>query len=340
MSLVLLLLAGVIAWSPFGNTSGQSAASHKDIPTITRNAQKSVVLILATEPGGKLSQGSGFVISRDGKVVTNFHVIANAASAIVKFHDGAFYDVAGLVAFDIDRDIAILRARGSNFVPLRLGDSNSSRIGEKIVAIGSPLLLEATISNGIISGIRELDSLYNTVIQITAPISQGSSGGPLFNIEGEVIGITSFQVTRGQNLNFAIPINTVKEILRDESNGLYYLPEETRLTPTRKSAPPPAESEPPTTTSAPIRTWKNLRDGGMYTTRIIEGSLYLERVSGGQGNLTNCEFRRAITPSLDWIGKCWHIDPNTGKSASITAFISLFSPTKIEGDQFTLIPAE
>ena len=104
--------------------------------------------------GQPIAQGSGFVISKDGRVVTNYHVIKTGSSAIVKLPNGAFFPVDGVVAFDKDRDIAVIKAHGENFHTVPLGDSSRVEVGDEVIAIGNPLSLESTVSNGIISGIR------------------------------------------------------------------------------------------------------------------------------------------------------------------------------------------
>jgi S1-C subfamily serine protease len=201
--------------------AGQSAPSRKDIPTIAKAANGSIVSIVMSDKDGKpLSQGSGFLASKDGLLVTNYHVIAEGVSAVAKFPDGAFYLIDGVVISDKSRDVAILKAHGQNFRPLSLGNSDRVQVGEEVVAIGSPLSLESTVSNGIISGMRTEEDLGGKFLQVTAPISPGSSGGPLFNMMGEVIGITTMYIKGGENLNFAIPINDAKRLLLSKSSTL------------------------------------------------------------------------------------------------------------------------
>lgn len=155
-----------------------------------------------------LSSGSGFFIEKDGKAVTNFHVLEDAYSAVVTVPDGTEYNVKGILGYDMQGDLAILQVDGNNFPFLSAGDSDEVTSGEKIYAIGSPLGLSNTISEGIVSGINR--TIKNIpYIQITAAISHGSSGGALLNEKGQVIGITSAEIATGQNLNFAIPINAV-----------------------------------------------------------------------------------------------------------------------------------
>lgn len=209
-------------------TTQQHAPSQKDIPAIAKSANGSIVSIVMSDKDSKpLGQGSGFLVSNDGLLVTNYHVIAEGVSAVAKLPDGAFYLIDGVVASDKSRDVAILKAHGHNFRPLSLGNSDRVQVGEEVVAIGSPLSLESTVSNGIVSGMRTAEDLGGKFLQVTAPISPGSSGGPLFNMAGEVIGITTLYLKGGENLNFAIPINDAKRLLLSKSSKLHDLPNET-----------------------------------------------------------------------------------------------------------------
>src|SRR5271157_142155 len=208
-------------------TKAQSTPPRKDIPTIAKAANGAIVSIVMSKDGQPLAQGSGFLVSKDGLVVTNYHVIAQGSSAVVKLPDGAFYAVEGVVASDKSRDIAVIKTNGKNFRTLTLGNSDRLQVGEQVVAIGNPLSLESTVSNGIVSGIRAVKD--GKFLQITAPISHGSSGGPLFNMAGEVVGITAAIVESGENLNFAIPINDAKQLLVANSSKLQNLPNESEL---------------------------------------------------------------------------------------------------------------
>ena len=204
--LLIFLTAGAVA--------AQSAPPRKDIPAIAKAANGVIVSIITSDKDGKpVAQGTGFLVSKDGRIVTNYHVIKGASSAIVKLPDGAFYDVDGVVAFDKARDLAVIKAHGQNFRVVTLGNSDRVQVGEEIVAIGSPLSLESTVSSGIVSGIRTIKEEGGKFLQITAPISPGSSGGPLFNMAGEVVGITTLYLKGGENLNFAIPVNDAKLLL-------------------------------------------------------------------------------------------------------------------------------
>jgi hypothetical protein len=206
-------------------TNAQSTPPRKDIPSIAKAANGAIVSIIMSDKDGKpVAQGSGFLVSKNGLIMTNYHVIAGGSSAVAKLPDGAFYVVDGVLAFDKARDIAVIKAHGQTFRTLALGNSDRVQVGEEVVAIGNPLSLESTVSNGIVSGIRAVKEEGGKFLQITAPISPGSSGGPLFNMVGEVIGITTMYLKGGENLNFAIPINDAKPLLEVDSSKLQDFP--------------------------------------------------------------------------------------------------------------------
>jgi S1-C subfamily serine protease len=220
--LTLLLLIGLTSVQ----TAGQSAPLRKDIPSIAKAAKASIVTIVMANNDDPIARGSGFLVSSDGMIVTNYHVIAEGNVAVVKFSDGTVLPVEGVLAADKVRDLAIIKIRGGSFRALALGNSDRIQIGEDVVAIGNPLGLELTVSNGILSGVRTVEKAGGKFLQITAPISHGSSGGPLFNTSGEVVGITSMYFEGGENLNFAIPINDAKRLLQNDLSHLRNLPNE------------------------------------------------------------------------------------------------------------------
>jgi len=208
------LIAGFMA----ALIGAQSVPVRKDIPAIAKAASGAVVSIIMSDKDGRpIAQGSGFFVSRDGRIVTNYHVVKDGSSAVVKLPDGAFFVVDGVLAFDKVRDIAVIKAHGESFRTVTLGDSDRIQVGAEVVAIGNPLSLESTVSNGIVSAIRTVKEEGGNLLQITAPISPGSSGGPLFNMAGEVVGITTSALKGGENLNFAIPINDAKHLLLAKS---------------------------------------------------------------------------------------------------------------------------
>lgn len=157
--------------------------------------------------------GTGFIVREDGWIATNFHVVVGARALVVATPDQHEYPVVEVLAADRLHDLALLRV-DATLGALVLGDSDAVRAGDSVVAIGHPLGLEDTVSNGLVSAIRVIDPEL-TVLQISAPIAPGSSGGPLFSDRGEVIGVATAYSTKGQNLNFGIPVRYLKELLLD-----------------------------------------------------------------------------------------------------------------------------
>lgn len=170
-----------------------------------------VLLVMEDKDGQTLSLGSGFLL-KDGQIVTNVHVIKGAARGYAKLIGAkAKHDIDGVLALDEERDLALLKVSGVHGISVTLGDSDMVEIGQTVYAVGNPQGLEGTFSQGILSGIRQDDT--NKLLQITAPISPGSSGGPVLNSRGQVIGVSVSTYKEGQNLNFAIPSNYLKSLL-------------------------------------------------------------------------------------------------------------------------------
>ena len=192
---------------------------------IAQTALGSTVLIVITDTLGRSSLGSGFVIG-DGQIATNAHVVEGASSGTVKLvGDETEHAIDSILTIDRAHDLAIVEVTGIAASALSLGDSDTVQVGQSVYAAGNPQGLTGTFSSGIISAIRSEgnDLVTDTIIQMTTPVSPGSSGGPLLNAEGQVVGVVFSQVTRGQNLNFAIPVNFLKILLETttEEHGLY-----------------------------------------------------------------------------------------------------------------------
>jgi len=171
---------------------------------IVKKTFPSVVLLIMEDANGQpLSIGSGFFVST-GEIASNLHVIEGAARGYVKLiGENTIYDIEGITAIDPERDIVILKIATTGSHIITLGNSDLVQVGDVVYTIGNPQGLEGTFSQGIVSSIREVGA--DKLIQITAPISPGSSGGPVLNVKGEVIGISAATFQGGQNLNFAIP---------------------------------------------------------------------------------------------------------------------------------------
>jgi putative serine protease PepD len=208
------------------------ARSTLSVAQIAKDAAPGVVEVDATSTqtsspypfggaGSSAAEGTGFVYDSKGDIVTNEHVVDGASSVTVKLSDGSSYK-ATVVGSDISSDLAVLHidAPASKLHPLTLGDSSTAAVGDGVVAIGNPFGLDDTVTTGIVSAVnREIEAPDNTpiegAIQTDAAINHGNSGGPLLNMNGEVIGVTSqIQSDSGGNdgVGFAIPSNTVKSV--------------------------------------------------------------------------------------------------------------------------------
>jgi hypothetical protein len=168
-----------------------------------------------------VSLGSGFFIA-DGIIATNAHVIEGAASGTAKFIGSEQkFSIEGTVALSRRTDLALLKVASSAPV-LNLGPDSKPAVGDKVYVVGSPLGLEGTFSEGIISGIRSIQS--DSILQMTAPISPGSSGGPVMNDSGTVIGVAEATFKDGQNLNLAVPVAYLSEMRAATSQHLIVTP--------------------------------------------------------------------------------------------------------------------
>jgi serine protease Do len=188
-------------------SAGQVLIRHdrNDLPGLVKRVQPAVITVMAYDAQGKvLSQGSGFFITPGGRFLTNYHVLAQAARAEVKTAAGRCYPVKGVVAADRDWDLAVaaivVPSKGASSLKIT---SAVPEVGERVAVVGSPLGLEQTLSDGVVSAIRRVSGAK--LLQISAPVSLGSSGSPVINMRGEVVGVAYLQVIKGQNLNFAVP---------------------------------------------------------------------------------------------------------------------------------------
>ena len=192
---------------------GRDDKAFSDNPQAIQDASESVVMLNCYDASGELfCTGSAFAAFAPGVFVTNYHVIEDGIYAIrAQLETGMEFRLTDVVGFDADNDIAILYTDvRTGIKELPIGNTSEMLKGEKVTAIGSPLGLVNTVSVGLYSGI--IRDGGSTLLQFSAPISHGSSGGALFNDKGEVVGVTSSSLTDGQNLNFAIPVDIVEEL--------------------------------------------------------------------------------------------------------------------------------
>jgi putative serine protease PepD len=207
-----------------------NVSSQLSVGEIANRYTKSVVEVVANESSGgspspfggpqeSEAEGTGWVYDTDGHIVTNEHVVDGASSVKITFADGTSYS-ATIVGKDTSTDLAVLKvnAPASKLVPLTLGDSSDVSVGDGVVAIGDPFGLVGTVTSGIVSAVdREIEAPDGTpitgAIQTDAAINHGNSGGPLFDLQGNVIGITSQIESGSVGVGFAIPSDTVKSVV-------------------------------------------------------------------------------------------------------------------------------
>jgi S1-C subfamily serine protease len=184
---------------------GAQAGAQENLPALIKRIQPAVVTVVGYNAKGKAFRlGSGFFVNREGHLITNMHVISGAARIEVKMPQGGLYPVNTVLAEDKKADLVKLAVQITGGTPHYLPVSGKRpEVGEHVLTIGSPLGLEQSVSEGLVSAFRQVRG-RGEFIQISAPISPGSSGGPVVNLQGQVIGVASFQI-KGQNINFAVP---------------------------------------------------------------------------------------------------------------------------------------
>lgn len=202
-TLFLIVVSSVLV-TPSVYAQTAKAIAAKSFPSV-------VLLLMEDAQGQPISLGSGFLVE-GGYVATNVHVVRGASRGTIKLigkpEKG---EITGIAAVDTARDLVLLTVKGLSGPALPIGKSKHVTVGEEVYAIGNPQGLEGTISQGIVSGVRRVAN--TEILQITAPISPGSSGGPVLDQKGQVIGVAVATFRGGQNLNFAIPIDYLTDLL-------------------------------------------------------------------------------------------------------------------------------
>ncbi len=224
-----LLLIGLFAVLSYSETTQDEA----NTISVYERASQSVVHIktrqtpssLRFQDSGALGTGTGFVLDEAGHVVTNYHVVADSSELVVALGSGGEEWPATLVGTAPVLDLAILKlvrpaSTSEEIVPITLGNSSQIKVGQKVMAIGNALGLQASLTVGVISGLaRDLPgaplALGHSFIQTDAAVNPGNSGGPLLDSDGHVVGINTVIAREGQNISFAIPINLLKQVLPD-----------------------------------------------------------------------------------------------------------------------------
>jgi S1-C subfamily serine protease len=275
------------AWLVFGlllhaQTPQQLQPTAADV---VKRTVDSVVLIVVNDAFGKaVSQGSGFIISPDGKIITNHHVIEGGRSMVVKLNNGAFFPVEAVLADNPDRDLAVIKVAGKNLPTLPLASLGSISVGDRVVAIGSPLGLENSVSDGIVSGFRD-DGQGRKWVQTTAPASPGNSGGPILTMDGRVVGVITLSAVAGQNLNFAVPSDAIAAELTSATSGV--------------------SSDTSSPRSAGGETWTSLTSGHDYKLKFDGDYLYVECVNIPTQVVQGGGFTRSELKKVGdkWVGK-------------------------------------
>lgn len=212
-----------------------AATAQETLPELVRRVKPSAVAVETfNAKGERIARGSGFFVASD-KIVTNRHVIENASKVSVHLMNDKKLAVKGVLAIDGEGDLALLQvdALKESLAPLTV-ERTTPQEGESVVVIGNPFGLEGSVSNGIVSAVREIAG-YGKIIQITAPISAGSSGSPVVNMRGQVIGVATLQAEEGQSLNFAVPAERILRLKTGALQTFAELSDETR-TNRRKNA--------------------------------------------------------------------------------------------------------
>lgn len=200
-------------------TDSRERAHPRDEEMASGENERAVVAVFAlTKEGKPVGHGSGFIARPEGVIVTSYHVIGNAANIKIRA-GGKILDVEGLIYSDMENDVALLKAKGEGLPTVRFGDSDTLREGEKVYVISSPGGHENAVSEGVFKGTWDLGG-NRRVLRISASFSKGSSGGPVFNEAGEVIGVATFILKEAQGfrgevkgLNFAAPANLIRDKL-------------------------------------------------------------------------------------------------------------------------------
>jgi hypothetical protein len=205
---LLKVVAALLSILPaaFGQTALTAAQ-------IAKTVSPSVVALQGKTDSGDVL-GSGFIISKDGKIVTNLQVIRDLKTASVHLGSGDIFDSFSVLATDERRDLAIIQVGGFNLPMLELGNSDTATVGDSVAVVGSPHGVEGTVTAGVLSSMRDTGNGFK-VLQTNAAVNPGNSGGPVVNSKGQAIGVVSFKLAAAEGLNVAIPINYVRGLLNN-----------------------------------------------------------------------------------------------------------------------------
>jgi len=207
-----LLLLTLLVFTSFAQTAPTAQAQKLDASAVYEKVLPSVVVIEVARTGGAFGLGSGVIVTPNGLIATNYHVIQDATGAQVQLRNGDIYDDVTVIDVDERKDLALIKIKASNLPAVTLANSDDLKVGAVAHVIGAPRGLEGTLSSGIISGVRRAEEISPALsgfrlLQFTAPISPGNSGGPILDESGRLIGVVRAYKPDGQNLNFGVPAN-------------------------------------------------------------------------------------------------------------------------------------
>ncbi len=212
ITLMLNLIFFVSCFSP-AYISAQKTANKKLTPReiAQQTLPSTILLVMSNSNTEEAKSGSGFFIAED-VVVTNFHVVEETTEGYAKIYgQDKIYEILGIIGVDKKNDLVLLKIKEIKGKPVKLNTDDLTAVGDEVFAVGNPKRLEGTFSQGIVSSIRKTDK--NNLLQITASISAGSSGGAILNNKGEVIGVAVGAFESGQSLNFAIPVSLLRAMI-------------------------------------------------------------------------------------------------------------------------------
>jgi S1-C subfamily serine protease len=318
------------------------AADTPEPATVFERSADSVVLLMVEKAPGETSQGTGFVVRSDGVIATALHVVENAKAITVKLRSGELYDIAAVYNFDKRKDLALLRIPAIDLQPFEFGDFSEVRAGDPVIAITNPKGLEHSFSQGNVSSIRLEESLGAKVIQTTASLSPGSSGGPLLTSSGRAIGVVSYKILGGESLNFCLPISYVQGLLQEDRKlSLADFNAAVRKADTRIASD----------FAAMIRgsmegEWYSVTSGVTYVVRDVDGVLYFELKPQPSGESSTRTYGKVQQQNEGWRGEltveftCQYVtSPGLRWQKTHTKFcklpmgveVSSVTPTKITG---------
>ena len=267
---LVVAFTAVLCCSSLAQTDSKQTGRSFDSAAIAKKVSPAVVLIKGTTDTGEVL-GTGFIISSDGKIATNLHVIQGMEHGGVQLASGDKYDSFSVLAFDARKDIAIIKITGFDLPTVALGNSNDLQVGEPVLVVGSPLGLQGSVSTGVVSSVRDDPTGGGfKVLQTDASVNHGNSGGPMVNSQSEVIGIVTFKLSGTDNLNFVIPVNYLRGLMESPEPG-------TRMTLRELQSTLSSTSDVFKSDDFPSR-WKSLESG---TTKIIRRDgdrMYVETV--------------------------------------------------------------